>query len=643
MKTREPRSKVKTLAALAVLSTVFAGACEQLERPETNAFYSETKPPRAQEFRWSNGKMPASFDPARASAPPETDIVRAIYEGLTEIDPKTLEAVPGIAVRWESSEKAKVWTFDLRRDAKWSNGEPVTAEDFVRSWKRLVELEDSPVHFALIRNIVGMAPETPEIPHDNDEPPSASSREQSIRSAPAQAKKPAGKTQSQEQRETEVLETEAVDKTKGAGKSGETGFGAEAVEEFKLRVTLREPDAQFPRLAAHPLLRPVHGDGSEFQDARLSPDVVTNGAFGVASVDKDGITLRRSETFFGKNAVSLESVRLVAAEDADAALADYRSGKVDAVTNTEFEPLALKLLTPYVDFQRKTHSALNFYEFNRARYPFNDRRVREAMAIAIDRKRITEDLMQGATEPAYGFLPFAGTEGKPRIKEDASRARELMQKAGFPNGEDFPVVKLIVNRNDQQKKIAELVASMWKEHLGISTEIELRDIAEIEGVRSSGEYDLIRRGAVLQTSDETANMLAIFRPAETAGERSADPKPEVPAQAPVLKKPETGKKKLKIPVMPTPFPESSLGLGEFDGLPPAVRDELTVEIGWAQRPILTEEEAVIEMPAIPLYFPTSYSLVKPYVAGFDINALDAPLLKFVKINSGWKSGAEAGS
>lgn len=109
--------------------------------------------------------MPKSFDPALASAPPETDIVRAVYEGLTETDAKTLQAVPAIAVEWKSSDDFKTWTFTLRKDARWSNGERVTAKDFARSWKRLAAMGGRVSHQELLRNIVGLkSVAVPEIP-----------------------------------------------------------------------------------------------------------------------------------------------------------------------------------------------------------------------------------------------------------------------------------------------------------------------------------------------------------------------------------------------------------------------------------------------------------------------------------------------
>lgn len=617
------RGAAVLLAALA--AAVLFGSCAQLEKPEPEAFYSETEPPRVQEFRWSNGRMPESFDPLKASAPPETDIVRAIFEGLTEIDPKTLEAVPAIALKWESADGGREWMFELRKDAKWTNGEPVTAEDFVRSWKRAAQAEKEAAHFAHISNIRGFedAFAAGSADHDGDGLGKPAARQS--------AQKSDGTKLQQAQSPGSADRTAAVGKPEASGEAeNEIEFGAVASDQHVLKVYLKKPDTQFPRLAAHPVLRPVHGDGSSLEEG-LRADIVTNGAFKVASVEKDGVTLDKSQTYFARSSVRLEKIRFIVAKDADTALAEYRAGKVDAVTNTEFEPLALKLLTPYVDFRRTKHSALNFYEFNRTKAAFNDRRVREAMAIAIDRKRLAEDLTDGAMEPAYGFLPFSEANEKEKIEEDAERAKDLLQKAGYGGGKGFPVVRLVINRNELQQKIAKEVASMWKQNLGIETDIIVRELEEMDSVRTAGEYDLIRRGAVLPTSDETANMLAIFggpqADPDDAGKGSSGDKRKGP---------------LRYPDPPPPLPDSNLGLSEFDGLPPSVRDELTVQIPGERKTILTEEAAVFEVPAIPLYFPTSYSLVKPYVFGFDTNPLDAPLLRSVSIDSSWKPALRSG-
>ena len=113
---------------------------------EISPYYGRIVVPRKQEFRWSDGGLPQVFDPAFAAAPPDTDAVRALFEGLTDYDARTLKPVPAIATRWESSENGRVWTFYLREDARWSSGETVTAMDFVRSWQRTLKLGDLAPH-----------------------------------------------------------------------------------------------------------------------------------------------------------------------------------------------------------------------------------------------------------------------------------------------------------------------------------------------------------------------------------------------------------------------------------------------------------------------------------------------------------------
>lgn len=572
--------------------------------------------------------MPKSFDPALAAAPPETDVVRAIFEGLTETDPKTLQPTPGVAEKWTHSEDFKTWTFHLRKDAKWSNGKAVTAEDFARSWKRLAEMGEKVPHYKLLSNIIGMQPlekeiapkvETQEI--DLISKQSANQnvhffRSQSNSGTAANAAPKPNSNSVQSEIKTQVKPEE---KSKSKEKK-ETKFGVEAIDDYMLKVSLIKPDKNFPALASNPILRPIYDNGKEFEEGKLNADIVTNGAFRVFSVGQDGVTLDRAEHYWNRKEVKLERVRFVPTENAEKALEAYRAGEVDAVTNVEFEPLALKLLTPYDDFQRTTHSAINFYEFNREKSPFSDRRVREALAVAIERERLTEDEMEGASRPALSFLPFDG-EHTAKIAQDAERARKLLAEAGFPNGENFPVVRLVINRNDTQQRIARRVAKMWKENLNVETDIQIKELAELQDVKKAGDYDVMRRGVVLPTSDETANMLAIFTPKkkikESAGKKN---------QTAEEKKSETGE---NVQNEQTPAESVEAAIEESG-------DIMIEHLDENSPAILTEEEAILELPAIPLYFPTSYSLVKPYVHGFEINTLDAPSLKDVRIDNFWR-------
>lgn len=640
------------LVGCLLAAVLTASSCSELEKPEPEPYYAETAPPPKQEFRWSNGKMPGSFDPARAAAPPETDIVRAVFEGLTDTDPKTLEAIPAVAVRWSASTDNKTWTFELRRDARWSNNDPVTAEDFVRSWKRLAEMGDEVSHKKLLNNIVGLRveeksepvrkseisekdlifkkSESPKLPLTENTPVEKKIKDPKkpdsgppplVKKGDSASPEPAG---SPEKKKTGAEKKELAEK-----------IGVEAIGRYRLKVKLIKPDAEFPALVAHPIFRPVH-EQTEFVKDKLDADVITNGAFRIASVGTDGVTLDRAENYWNRERVKLERVRFVPQESAEKALEDYRAGRVDAVTNADFEPLALKLLEPYEDFRRTVHSALNFYEFNRTKAPYHDRRVREALAISIERERLTDGDMDGASKPALGFLPYA-EKRRARLSQDNEKARALLTAAGFPDGKNFPTVRLFINRNNVQQKIARSVARMWKQNLNIETEIVVKENEELEEIKKSGEFDVIRRGVVLPTSDETANMLAIFsgdnKKIKEEQTKTAQADKKTADSASDLSQAKTQSNAAGSAAAKTPAKNATSATTPATGEP----DE-------TEQIILTEEEAILELPAIPLYFPTSYSLVKPYVEGFDINTLDAPSLKDVRINNFWqpkKTGGES--
>lgn len=553
---------------------------EKLER-----YYGRIVVPRDQEFTWSDGGLPQTFDPAFAAAPPDTDLVRAIFEGLTDYDPRLLTPVPAVATRWEASNGGRVWTFYLRDDARWTNGELVTAYDFVRSWQRTMRIGDLAPHTELLANIEGARNES------SAEPAGARSP------APASQKNGAG----------------SVAKGDANGKAA-AAFGVEAVSDLVLRVHLRRPDMNFPALVAHPVFRPVKLKDESTTTKLGASDLVSNGAFSLARTEAARVLLERANTYWNKDQVTLQQVSFVGEKDAEAALAAYRAGEVDAVTNAAFEPLAIKLLTPYEDFHRTTYGALTYYSFNNRREPFDDVRVREALAIAIDRDRISADEMGGATEPAKRFLPEtvpnsqAPVVNKSEVLEkEYERAKQLLAEAGFPGGRDFPKVKLLVNRNEQQRLVAQSVANMWRNVLNIETEIVIKNWDEYEAAIREGDYDVVRRGLVMQTTDELTNIRMLFPDSAQAAQSTP------------------GGKEIAAPAVSN---SESLRLSEKNL--------------HAPEPIETEAQALRDLSAMPVYFASSYSLIKPYVSGFDRNVLDTPSLKSVRINTAWKQSETAG-
>lgn len=518
--------RISPICSLLLVLCLTHSGCFSGDEPST--YYGAVVTPRAQEFRWSDGGLPQTFDPAFAAAPPDTDAVRALFEGLTDYDPKTLTPVPGVATRWESSSDGRVWTFYLRDNARWSNGERVTAGDFVRSWERTLKIGPLAPHTELLSNIEGARA-----------------------SATAQAEQSAAPTPEP----TPALPP----------------FGARAVNEHVLEVTLQHADHTFPSLVAHPVFRPVKVDHADRTQRLNSHDLISNGAFQLSATETDRVRLERARTYWDDASVALDRVTFVNTANAEDALAAYRAGEVDAVTNAAFEPLALKLLAPYKDFRRSTYGALTYYAFNVSREPFDDVRVREALALAIDRERVSRDDLGGSTEPAGKFLPEAISGEKPVVDEaellehNANRAKELLAEAGYADGDGFPVIRLLINRNEQQRIVAQSIAAMWLATLNIETQIVIQSWEDYEASIQAGDYDVVRRGMVMQTTSELTNLTMLF----------GDETPE------------------------------------------------------------SETQALKDLKAMPIYFASSYSVVKPYVSGFDTNVLDAPSLKKTRIETNW--------
>lgn len=547
------------------------------QSPPRDYFGDVVTPPQAQELRWIDGGLPRIFDPALARAAPDTDAVRAMYEGLTDYDATTLEPVAGVAQAWQASKNNRVWIFELRPDARWSNGEQVTAHDFARSWRRVLLLGERVPHKVLLENITGV----------------------------------------------------------------------EAVDDAKLRVTLRASDARFPALVAHTVFRPVYpravkglsdeqdlsrlnneedstdeqGIGVDDEARRIieADERITNGAFQLLSKSNREVILERAENYRDAASVTLERVRFVNRQDVESVLASYENGEVDLVTNVKLEPLAVKLLAPYKDFYRDTFGALDYYTFNLRRPPFDDVRVRRALALSVNREKLARDVLNNTAIAADGFLPqkdvkpfnfivkrhtakqAESNDTHTTINYDVDTARALLAEAGYGDARGFPTLRLLINRNDKHRTVALAVKQMWREALNIETEIIIEDWDVYAASLRAGEYDVARRSLIMQTPNETFNLRLMFGDlmTETATSEEADGA--------------SGDTSLNDAAV---SPDSVLIPGK--------------------KTYSNQREALREMPAVPLYFAASYALVKPYVTGFARNLLDAPSLKDVRINRGWK-------
>lgn len=653
------------MGSVSIVLTLLLGGCAELRKPKVEPFYGgAVVAPVRKEFRWSNGKLPRHLDPARVSLPSENDLVRAIYEGLTELDSKTLKAMPAAAESWSATEDNRVWTFQLRQNAVWSNGKPVTAADFERSWKRLVEPGKDIPNAKLLKNIVGaekflsddviqILPDEEfenaekDAPGDGDDPfgrstdnlsknRPASDTARNAESSPASAAIPVN-DENPDSSDRDTVDPKAVALPSPAAKRARNTkwMGAQAIGVRTLKVTLLQPDKDFPALVAHPIFRPVFDDKTDLINIENFNDVVTNGAFRISRIDSEEIILERSESYWDAQNISLGQVRMIAKKDAESALAAYRANEIDALTNTHFEPLALKLLKPYEDFRREAHAALTFYQFNPRSRPVSDRRVREALAISLDRDRLTKDAMDDSAVPAFDFLPFT-EEAQNVFMPNMGRARMLLEEAGFSAENPVPTLRLLVNRNDLQIRLSREAKKMWRQNLGIEVEIVVKGREEFEEAIRRGDFDLVRRGEVLASASETAGMMALFEPLRIEQKLpvvTADPE-SLSDDAPEAKNEE------KQPVENVSTNAERLNEAAIEPANTVDRKAvvLTNVVEDAAPLVLTREQAVQQLPGIPLYFPVSYALIKPYVQGFEANALDAPNLKTVRLDEAWKPG-----
>jgi len=181
------------------------------------------------------------------------------------------------------------------------------------------------------------------------------------------------------------------------------------------------------------------------------------------------------------------------------------------------------------------------------------------------------------------------------LEQDYNKARALLAAAGYPDGEGFPTIRLLINRNEQQRLVAQAVATMWRSVLNIDAEIVTKNWEDYEVAIALGDYDVVRRGVVMQTTDELTNLRMIFERGTSA----------IPISS----------------TSPEPSPARELS-------PPNKKS--------ASVPIESETQALKELKAMPIYFASSYALVKPYVSGFDSNVLDAPSLKRLRVDTTWK-------
>ncbi len=398
----------------------------------------------------NNGAEPKSLDPHKNEGVPESNLTRDQFEGLVNIDGNG-DIYPGVAESWENDDY-RVWRFNLRKDAKWSNGDPVTAHDFVYSWKRLVDPKTaSPyasylqyAHVANVDDIVN-------------------------------------------------------------GKADPDTLGVKALDDYTFEITLSEPIPYIDKLVGHTSTYPVHPATVEkYGNQWTSPkNFVGNGAYKVKNwVVNERIDLERNDLYWDNANTVIDNVTFLAVSSDVTDVNRYRSGEIDMTNNAIPIDLFARLKRDLPEELKISPSLCTYYyEINNQKPPFTDARVREAIKLALDRDIIANKVMGQGQMPAFGLTPpstvdmavvepewFSWTQ-----KERNEKARQLLEEAGY-NQKNPLTFTLLYNTSEGHRKIAIAAASILKQNAGVEVKLENQEWKTYLDSKRQGDYEIARAG-----------------------------------------------------------------------------------------------------------------------------------------------------
>jgi len=419
----------RKLLRLSCLALLFVSGCGQ--------------PRHRADLVFLNGAEPESLDPAIITGQPEGRVVYALFEGLASLDAAG-HVKPGVAERWDISGDKRTYTFHLRHNARWTNGDPVTAADFVNSWRR------------------ALAPET----------------------ASEYAYQLYYVKNGQPFNEGTLKDFSQV--------------GVRALDPWTLRVELEDPTPFFIDLCAFSTLCPVHIPTVEKEgDQWIKPGkMVNNGAYRLVEWRiNDRIRLEKNPYYWDKQHVAMQTVDILPISKAITALNFYISGIADLMMDKGLVPPAL-----LSDLKNKPyfHSApflgTFFLRYNVTKKPLDDPRVRQAFSLVIDKQLLVSKITRGGEHPAGSLVPpgTAGYDPPEGLARDPDRARKLLAEAGFPGGKGFPILNFLYSEGELNEALAVELQNMFRNELGINISLLRQEWKVYLNSLSSLDYDICR-------------------------------------------------------------------------------------------------------------------------------------------------------
>jgi oligopeptide transport system substrate-binding protein len=466
-----------------------------------------------------NGHEPESLDPAIGSTVEDSRVGAALFEGFVRNDPVTAAAVPSLAERWEISADGRVYTFHLRTNLQWSTGEPIHADDFVYSWRRVLDPQTGAKYASQLFYVKN----------------------------------------AQDFNDGKLKDPEKV--------------GIHALDANTVRVELNAPTAFFLDLITLPTFSVVPRFAIEkYGDAwvRHQP-VPSSGAYTLEAWRlNDRIRVRKNPLYWDAANTKLETADFLPVAMPSTALNLYDTGEADIIWDKDLIPAELiDALRTRPDFHSYTYPASYFLRYNVTQPPFNDVRIRKALALAIDKKRIVEKILRAGEKPASHLVPdgtanYEPTEG---LGYNPDEARKLLAEAGYPGGKGFPNFNYLLDSGggaNVHSQIAVEIQNMWERGLGIH--VELRQMEKKIYVDAQDRLDYnVSRSSWIGDYNDPDTFLGLFRSFDgnnRTGWKSArydkliedaDNQPDVTKRTQLLKQAETLLVRDEVPIVPIYF------------------------------------------------------------------------------------------
>lgn len=410
----------------------------------------------SQDFIIANGAEPSTLDPALMQDTASNQFYLAMFEGLVQYDPRTSKGIPAMAKSWETSKDGLTVTFHLR-DAKWSDGTPVTAQDFVYGWLRTLDPNTAANYAYMIGMVVKGADEY------------------------------------------------------NSGKGKAEDVGVKAIDSKTLQVQLIGPTPYFVDMMAHSAFAPapkwvIEKYGDQWTKAG---NIVVNGPYILKEwKPQDYILVQKNPQYWDAKNVKLNTIKYLASDDIPTNYKMYKSGAVDwmsGIDATMIDEIKLRK-----DYQVSSQFATYYINLNCQKKPFDDVRVRKAFAAAIDKKTLVDKVLKGGQIPTDEMCPpMAGYTPQKGMGFDPAKAKQLLAEAGYPDGKGFPTLTYIYNTNAGHKLIAEYVQQQLKTNLNVNIVLQNMEFKTLIEMRNHHDFTIARDGWVGDYLDPNT-MLELF-------------------------------------------------------------------------------------------------------------------------------------